>query len=162
MLENPQLEAGLEIILRSERDALVDLQSTLDKERKAVLDQDSDALSEIAQKKRTLVNVLGESSEHRSLLLQQYGVEHDKKGMVALLELCNPSDELTALADQVNSLSEQCKIENLNNGLRIRKTEQYVRRAIQILRGEGSRHPELYDSGGETTTGNAFRILGKA
>ncbi len=136
-------------ILSMEKLCLCRLKESLEDEQTALENRQIDALEQAVKAKQDALQEAAELQQRRSTLLRQYGFSNDESGVLQCIAKCSPSlsRELLPLWEQLHTLIEQCRDQNLVNGRILELNDRCVQQTLAILTN-GTQPLELYSSHG--------------
>lgn len=132
----------------------------LQAEAVALHGRDMPLLENILARKQSLVVLLDQGGQRRSVLLANLGLPPSREGVMALAE---QSELGTLLIEQLNvlaALMNDCQAVNARNGQAIQLQQYTTENQIKILMGGES--PSLYDARGSTSPLSKPRALSQA
>lgn len=133
---------------------------SLEDERTALKERDTDALTRIIKDKSTSLLALEQSSKQRTAWLQADIADADLER--AWMEHINAlSPELGSQWLQFKSLLEDCRAHNEVNGKMLARNQQVFKRIVSIVRGQTEQQP-LYTPKGGRGSGKGYHNLGEA
>ncbi len=142
---NPNLVDVLDEQIRTAQAML----GTLDKENRALVESNSDALNSAGADKARLVETLEV-------------LEHERRDLADTLSIelsAHNSDEAGVRWRKLLSLIEKCRERNQRNGAIVKARREQVLEALKLLRGS---ELELYNSSGLKPASSGIRPLGSA
>ncbi|UTW46397.1 flagellar protein FlgN [bacterium SCSIO 12696] len=151
----------LQHILQQELEFTLQLQQSLAKERQAIEQQDPESLANTAQHKGQLVQQLEQIAKQRESLLVQGGVPVSREGMQQLLSASNDTALETAW-QQLSEAAQQCREDNRQLGMLVRREQDNVRQAQHILQRGTPSDNHSYNASGQSASSNTSRNIGKA
>lgn len=138
-----RLQANLSEILDNTRQML----ALLAAERRALSDNDIEALDEAGVEKTRLAASLERLDQVRTDLVCQHQAEHQRPPTMDAL--VDESDGLKGLWHAVRDAVSDCDRLNQINGAALRVRRESVSRALSLLHGSASEHAPLYDQAGQ-------------
>lgn len=132
-----------------------ELRDTLDEERRALAGRDPDVLSSIFDRKAQIATRLDAIETRRQALC---GPEHDNPQAFRQ----HLSAPMQPRWDEYCDKLLECREINAVNGRLARLGQDYVRRALAVLRGQSAVEPGLYQSDGGAASTLNTQELGRA
>ncbi len=150
-------------ILSMEKLCLSRLKESLEREYAALESQQIDTLEKAVKEKQSTLDEVAELQRRRSGLLRQYGFSNDNSGVSQCIERCSPSlsRELLPLWEQLHTLIEQCRDQNLVNGRVLELNDRRVQQTLAVLTN-GTQPLELYCSQGVSSRQGRSTPLARA
>lgn len=111
------------------------LKESLEQERAALEDQDTDALSDAVLLKSDCVAKLQDLESQRTGLCEGYGFEASPVQMDQLSDWCDEQDEIANCWHHLMQIAAECNALNLTNGAIIRARRQHIDTSLAVLRG---------------------------
>ncbi len=150
-------------ILSMEKLCLSRLKESLEDEQTALENRQIDALEQAVKAKQDALQEAAELQQRRSTLLRQYGFSNDESGVSQCIVKCSPSlsRELLPLWEQLHTLIEQCRDQNLVNGRILELNDRCVQQTLAILTN-GTQPLELYSSQGVSSRQGRSTPLARA
>lgn len=130
-------------------------------EKRALADNDTEELSRQTQAKAPLAQSLAAASDAREQWLAERGLKKHLHGVEQWLA-DNPSPALQRCYEELLTLAEACRRDNLMVGSMIRKHQLANDRALQVLRTGSLHTPDTYSATGTGATGSLAIPLAKA
>lgn len=142
----------LQSILQAEQHVSAQLLEIMMAERSALIESDTDVISEMSEKKQPLVLQLEQLARHRDSVLQAEGFTTDKEGLAAFIANQTQQDEvaLNTVMSQLKKTANECRENNQINGGIVNVNRQHLQRAMSIFRGRDV-NANSYGPGGEYT-----------
>jgi len=158
--ETAQALAGL---LQREAALAEQMLETLERERRALKDQDFEALEGAAEAKLERHRDWEKLDRERRSLLCAAGFAPDRDGLAACIASCDSRGRLTQAWETVSRLLEDCRRLNRANGLAVDLCRRQVDDILAALRGgPATAGAPLYDANGGTHTEDRGHSLGSA
>jgi flagella synthesis protein FlgN len=142
----------LHSVLKAEYTTATQLLEILSSERSALVDSDSDVISQSVKQKQPLIYQLEQLGRQRESILQAEGFPAGKEGLEACIANQAPqhAQQLQSLLKQLREVAKACRDNNQINGEIVNVNRQYLHSAMRILRGQEAQ-PTSYGPGGEYT-----------
>lgn len=118
-------------------------------------------LEAILQQKSEQLNVLDAHARERTALLQSLGLPNDSDGWLSYMQ---DSPDLTPLIgkwQEIQRLVQQCNLQNDKNGKLINRSQQTLRRLLDLVKGKTAGET-LYNAQGATTSSSPTGQVVKA
>ena len=106
-------------------------------------------MEHILAQKQALVIVLDQHGRRRSQLLASLGLPTNRNGLEEVAKHSSVGEALLTAGDELNTLMNECKAINEENGLLIQMQQIKTGHQLAILNGGDT--PTLYDSRGSTS-----------
>lgn len=148
-------------LLGAELDLTRRLDAALERERAAIARHDVEALEEVVQDKRRLVQRLSHLAGEREARATAAGYSPDGEGLRRFLAARDTDGRLMALWSQLEAAARTCREKNRINGGLLDLSLQAVRQALELLRG-GDATAAVYGPRGDAPVVTAQRTLAKA
>lgn len=158
MSVNPQLVAAM---LQRDLDAARQLQSLLDQERELLQARNHDTLPELITAKNAELALLDAHATERRALLESLGVEASTENWEALLQSSQALAAHLPLWRDLQAAIKQCQGLNEINGKLIGRSQQTIKRLLDLMRGNSS-SPQLYTASGNTAATHYSHSVVKA
>ena len=156
-----QYSAGaLAAAVRSERIGVQALVDALAAERQLLAAGEIDRIEETAARKRELLLHIAHLGEQRNRLLEGAGVSADRRGMQALLDSSQDSQETRAEWEMLLDITRKAHRLNQENGAFIESGMRANQQALSVLISAGS--AGAYGPGGRTMSPRTSRTLASA
>lgn len=155
--------ADLPPLLRDIAEHLLQLSQTLENENAALIDNDLDRIVQATNDKNRLFEILEDLEKERHELLLAAGLDLDSSGIMAYLqrEPSRANNKTTAIWQQIETLTRQCRKQNQVNGIILEKNRRRTEKALAILKGQRSQ-VGTYTASGETCHSQSRHSLAKA
>jgi flagellar biosynthesis/type III secretory pathway chaperone len=137
------------------------LMETLQDERKALEDQDMDALKSAVDSKGKCVNDLRTMEDRRRNLCIAAGFPDGPDQMVQMLEWCDEGSVIANCWQHLMDVATECNTLNITNGAIIRGRKQQIETSISIIRG-GQPEMDTYNRSGREPPGHHLRSIAEA
>lgn len=157
-LTQNELRSRLDKLLDAGLTATAELSGLLKAERRALEQQDSEALEGAAAAKGQCLEALELLENERSALLKNANFPDDHAGMDALQDWCDPGGMLQTRWHRYLEVAGECRQANMTNGAILRLRHQQIASALATLSG---RRPETYGPSG-MNGGGSSRALAEA
>ncbi len=158
MSVNPQLVREM---LARDQHAAEQLLSLLEQESETLKQRDHQALAALVEAKAEHIHVLEAHSSERSALLTSLSLPADSNGWLSYM---GKNSELTPIIPAWNELQKiltQCKQQNEINGKLIGRSQQTLKRLVNLIKGK-TEASELYNAKGNTTNSALSNTVAKA
>lgn len=133
---------------------------SLEDERQALKDRDTDTLAQVIKDKSTSLLTLEQSSKQRTSWVAAEGPDTVvEQAWIAHIKTLDPKLEDNWL--QFKGLLEDCRTHNEINGKMLARSRQVFKRVIAITRGQTDQQP-LYTPKGNRGAGKGYHNLGEA
>ena len=155
--------ADISLLLRDIAEHLAQLMRTLESENTALANNDLDGIIQAANDKNRLFEFLEELENERHALLVAAGLDFDSTGIMAYLarDSARTRNEATAIWQQIETLTRQCRKQNQINGIILEKNRRRTEKALAILKGQ-TPQAATYTASGETCHSQSRNSLAKA
>lgn len=137
------------------------LMETLQDERKALEEQDMDALKSAVDSKGKCVNDLRTMEDRRRNLCAAAGFPDGPDQMVQMLEWCDENSVIANCWQHLMDVATECNTLNITNGAIIRGRKQQIETSISIIRG-GQPEMDTYNRSGREPQGHHLRSIAEA
>jgi len=137
------------------------LMETLQDERKALEEQDMDALKSVVDTKGKCVNDLRAMENARRNLCIAAGFPDGPDQMVHMLEWCDEGSVIGNCWQHLMDVATECNTLNITNGAIIRGRKQQIETSISIIRG-GQPEMDTYNRSGREPQGHHLRSIAEA
>jgi flagellar biosynthesis/type III secretory pathway chaperone len=137
------------------------LMETLQDERKALEDQDMDALKSAVDSKGKCVDALRTMEDKRRSLCIAAGFPDGPDQMVQMLEWCDEGSVIASCWQHLMDVATECNTLNMTNGAIIRGRKQQIETSISIIRG-GQPEMDTYNRSGREPQGHHLRSIAEA
>lgn len=139
------------------------LLSFLEQENTALKNNDLDTFLELAQQKKSTINILEHIDRRRAAVLQAAGMDDNEKSMADfLLQHQETHVDLTGQWQNFLDILKSCQRLNETNGRMIHARQQQLQQALEILHGQLNGGELAYDQQGRTTKDTPSRPIAKA
>ena len=160
-LDPKQVESALTQLFTHQLGLLSDLVEKITSERNALSDRVSDRIILLAQEKQSLMESLESClSQGQTILSHLRGAMPDQS-TTELMTWCDPSGDLDRLRVMVMDKTEQCLVQNRQNGVQIQRQQMSTRKALSVIRGEPMTST-AYTASGQVGEVPTPRLLGEA
>lgn len=153
------LEALLALV-KTEIDLATSLLQTVQQERQALHNLDTDTVGELGRRKQGLAQKLQTACINRDTLLNDWGYPAGSRGAGALLAN-HPHAGLAEAWQTLADLASQCREENRLVGIAVSRHLLVANQAVQILQSGGHATERLYAASGASTGGAPSNTLAK-
>lgn len=137
------------------------LKETLHSERRALEEQDTDALSELVQTKSDCVEKLSKLEQRRQQLCEAAGFMAGLEQMDQLVDWCDENSAISKCWLQLMEIAADCNALNMTNGAIIRMRSQMVDSSLAVLRGTDP-NQNTYQRQGQDAAARNQRSLAEA
>ncbi len=127
------------------------LERLLTEEREALKLCKADPLQALLQQKTTLLTTVRQNATRRSQIMAGMQFEANEAGFSRLLGCLTDTRQVQELRqgwDQLQSLLQQCQEHNTANAMILQRTQQTVKRFLNIYRGQDHNATSLYNRSG--------------
>ena len=138
-----------------------DLNAALQDERRALEDQDADALHAVVDGKNSCAKELQRLEQKRARLCHEWGFSASPEQMQRVLDWCDDSGQLSHGWRRLMDIAAEGNAMNLTNGAIIRVRQQHTEASLSVLRGAAP-GSHTYGQNGAGTGDNSRRTLAEA
>ncbi|WP_020209438.1 flagella synthesis protein FlgN [Gilvimarinus chinensis] len=158
MSVNPQL---VQQMITRDQQAAEQLLQLLEQESETLKQRDSQALADLVNAKSEHISVLEAHSSERSALLQSLSLNGDSDGWLSYMNSNPQLKPLIPAWEDFQRILARCKERNEINGKLIGRSQQTLKRLVNLIKGKPE-SGELYNAKGNTTNNSLSNTVTEA
>ncbi|UTF60823.1 flagella synthesis protein FlgN [Gilvimarinus sp. DA14] len=158
MSVNPQLVREM---LARDQQAAEQLLTLLQQESEILKQRDHEALATLVEAKSEYINILEAHAGERTALLKSLSLPADSNGWLSYMQNQTELTPMISAWEELQQTLAHCKKRNEINGKLIGRSQQTLKRLVNLIKGK-TESSELYNAKGGTTNSSLSNTVVKA